>query len=130
MSKLYAQFDMVTGVIYSVVQSSSAPVGPNVVEVQVSDCLGKKWDGGKIVAAPVVPIYKVWSKPAFVLSIGRAAFDSIVDGGDKDLRFAKYVLDSAGSVDLNVPEYAAMVEMLKTKGVITAAKLAELKAQV
>lgn len=118
------------GIVFSVVQSEVKPDSLNVRECAGFSDLGKKWDGEKFVAVAAAPRYKVWSKPEFVLSIGQAAFDSIVDGNDKALRFAKYVLDSAGSVDPNVKEYADMIDLLRAKNLITAAKLAELKALV
>lgn len=129
MSKYWGQFGA-DGVVFSVVQSVEKPDSPSVRECAGFGDLGKKWDGEKFVVVASSPRFKVWSKPEFVLSIGQTAFDAIVDGNDKSLRFAKYVLDSAGSVDLNVPEYAAMVDLLKAKNLITATKLAELKAQV
>lgn len=129
MPKFYAESG-VDGVVFSVVQSDVKPDSPNVRECAGFHVLGQKWDGAKYVAVVAAPVYKVWSKPQFILSIGQAAFNSIIDGTDKDLRFAKYVLDSADSVDMNIPDYVAMVELLKTKGLITAAKLTELKAQV
>lgn len=129
MPKFYAESGG-DGVVFSVVQSEVKPDSPNVRECAGMHILGQKWDGAKFVVVSAAARFKVWSKPQFILSIGQAAFNSIIDGVDKDLRFAKYVLDSGDFVDMNVPEYADLVTLLNTKGLITAAKLAELKATV
>lgn len=126
MLKYFAEFGL-DGIVFSIVQSEVAPVSPNVRECAGYQDLGKKWDGAKFVAVAKPARYKVWSKPQFILTIGKTAFDSIVDGADKDLRFAKYVLDSADSVDMNVPEYVALVDLLRAKNIITAAQLTALK---
>ncbi|MEN0037461.1 MAG: hypothetical protein AAGC78_10340 [Cellvibrio sp.] len=129
MNKFYAQFGA-DGVVFSVLESGNKPDSPNVKECEGRHVLGQKWDGAKFVVLPAVTQYKIWSKPQFILSIGKTAFDAIIDGADKDLRFAKYVLDSADAVDMNVPDYVSLVDLLRTKNLITAAKLAEIKAQV
>lgn len=125
----YAQFGE-DKIVYSITDSTVPIVGANIVEVGDDSCMGKKWDGAKFIAVPAPVRYKIWSKPDFILTVGKAAFDIITDGADKDLRFAKYVLDSADSVDMNNPQYVALVDMLRAKNIIDAAKLAALKVQV
>lgn len=114
--KKYAQFDA-SNIIFSVVESASPVIGADVIEVDDYSCLGKKWDGLKFVDAP--KRYKIWSKTAFVTICGRAVFDAIVDGVDKDLRYFKYILDSADIVDLNVPQYFGMVKLLNDKKIMS-----------
>jgi len=126
MSKFFAEYGA-DGVVFSVVQSEAAPDAQNIVECSGFDDLGKKFDGKNFIAVAVPVRFKVWSKPEFVLALGRAVFDAITDGNDKDLRFAKYVLDSASSVDMNDPRYVGLVDMLRAKNLIDAAKLAALK---
>lgn len=128
MPKYFAEFGL-DGIVFSVVQSDVAPVSPNVKECAGNQDLGKKWDGDKFIAVAKPVRFKVWSKPQFILTIGQASFNSIVDGADKDLRFAKYVLDSADAVDMNVPEYVALVDLLRAKNIISVAQLAALKVQ-
>lgn len=128
MSKFYAQWGA-DSVVFSVVESSTPITGDNIAECLGNEVLGQKRSANKFVPVVVAPRFKVWSKPQFILTIGKTSFDSIVDGADKELRFAKYVLDSADAVDMNVAEYVALVELLKTKNIITAAQLAALKVQ-
>lgn len=127
MPELFAQFGS-DGVVFNV--SDKKPGIENVIECGGYDVLGKKWDGEKFVSVPAPVRYKIWSKPDFILTLGQSVYDSIVDSEDKGLRFAKYVLDSADSVDMNNPQYVALVDMLKVKNLIDAAKLAALKVQV
>lgn len=89
--------------------------------------LGKKWDGTQFVAPPKK--YKVWSKTAFVTVCGRAVFDAIVDGVDKDLRYFKYILDSADIVDLNIVQYFGMVKLLNDRKIMSDAIFSALTAQ-
>lgn len=96
------------GIAFAVLNTAGSPVG-NFVEGGASD-LGKKWDGAKFIDAPKK--YKVWSKTAFVTICGQAVFDAIVDGSSKQLRYFKYILDSAEIVDINIPQYFAMVKLL------------------
>jgi hypothetical protein len=128
MSKFFAQFAN-DGFVFSVVESEKKPEGADIVECSGFDDLGKKWDGKNFIILPPVKRFKIWSKPEFVLALGRSVFDAITDGTDKDLRFAKYVLDSASAVDMNDPRYVALVDMLRAKNLIDAAKLAALKVQ-
>ena len=128
MRNFFAEFGA-DGVVFSVLQSDVAPVSQNVKECAGVHVLGQKWDGAKFVVVAPVLRPKVWSKPQFILLVGKTAFDAIIDGSDKDLRFAKYVLDSADAVDMNVAEYVALVELLRTKNLITAAQLTALKVQ-
>ncbi len=115
------------GIVFSVIQGDVKPDSPNVRECAGFHILGNKWDGSKFVAVAVAPRYKVWSKPQFILQLGKTTFDAIIDGTDKDLRFAKYVLDSADAVDMNVAEYVSLVDLLRAKNIITAAQLTALK---
>jgi hypothetical protein len=98
------------GVASSSTESSVEMVSPDLIRVQDFSNLGRLWDGQKFVDAP--KRYKVWSKTAFVTICGQAVFDAIVDGQSKELRYFKYILDSSVIVDLNIPEYFAMVKLL------------------
>lgn len=126
MPKYFAQWgaDLI---VFAVTESEGVIAGANVAECAGYQVIGQKREGNKFVVVAKTARYKVWSKPQFILTIGKTAFDSIVDGADKELRFAKYVLDSADSVDMNFPEYVALVDLLRAKNIITAAQLTALK---
>jgi hypothetical protein len=117
----------VDGVAFSMLETAVEPVG-NFIEGDESN-LGKKWDGKKFVDVVIPKKYKVWSKTAFVTICGRADFDAIVDGADKDLRYFKYILDSADIVDMNVPQYFGMVKLLNDKKIMSDAIFAALTVQ-
>jgi hypothetical protein len=105
------------GVAVCYTQAHSEIDSPTMIRVDDNSNLGKKWDGEKFSDLPAR--YKVWSKTEFVTLCGRAVFDAVVDGTDKDLRYFKYVLDSSAIVDLNVPAYFGMVKRLNDIGVMS-----------
>lgn len=109
MHKKYLQIDS-NGFAFAFTESGIVLVGADLIEVQDASDLGKKWDGEKFIDVP--KRYKVWSKTAFVTVCGQVVFDAIVDGTSKELRYFKYILDSSDIVDLNIPQYFAMVKLL------------------
>jgi hypothetical protein len=118
MAKKYLQIDG-DGVAYAFCEPHSALIGANLIEVSDSASLGKKWDGAKFIDAP--KRYKVWSAVAFATICGQAIYDAIVDGSAKDLRYYKYLLDKADVVDPNIPQYFAMIQALKVRGIMSQA---------
>lgn len=123
MSKFFAQYDD-NGIVFSVVQSSVKPDALNVRECAGFDDLGKKWDGGKFVAVQKELRFKVFDKPRFIYALGLDVFNAINAGADQSLTFYKYILDNSPHVDMNIPEFRAMVESLHVAGLIDAQKLA------
>lgn len=125
MSKFFAQIDQ-NNIIFAV--SDSKPYGDSI-ECEGFDDIGKKYNATtkqfETLAKPVR--YKIWSRNDFILSLGQAVFDAIVDGNDKAMRFAKYLLDGSPVVDINDPRYMALVDLLLAKKLITAKKMAEIK---
>lgn len=113
------------GVAFALLSTEREPVG-NFVEGDISN-LGKKWDGSKFIDEPKK--YKVWSKTAFVTICGQSVFDAIVEGNSKPLRYFKYILDSADVVDLNIPQYFAMVKQLNDVKIMSNETFAALTVQ-
>lgn len=105
----YLQIDS-NGIAFAFTESHGELLGADLIPVADNSNMGKKWDGKVWVEAPKK--YKVWSKTAFVTICGQAVFDVIVDGTSKELRYFKYILDSSDVVDLNIPQYFAMVKLL------------------
>lgn len=123
MAKVYGYLNA-QNVVEVTIKSEVAPVG--YVECEEGD-FGKKWDGTKFIDAPKK--YKVWSAVAFVTICGQAVYDAIMDGNQKDLRYFKYILDKADVVDLNIPQYFGMVQLLKTRGIMSQAIFDQLTVQ-
>lgn len=122
MSRFWAEYDA-GGNVFSVVQSDKKPESVNVRECAGYDDLGKKWDGEKFVEQAKELRYQIFEKPRFIYALGLDVFNAINASANDELIFYKYILDNSPHVDMNIPEFRAMVEQLKVVGLIDQQKL-------
>jgi hypothetical protein len=123
MFKYFAQFDQ-AGLVVAVIQSTLKPDASNIIECEGDEVIGMRWDGESFLEVPREPAYKIFDKPLFIYALGVDVFNAINSTNDDTLKFYKYILDNAPYVNMNIPEFRAMVEYLHEVELIDADKLA------
>jgi hypothetical protein len=123
MPKFFAQWGG-DFVVNSVTESTEIIEGANVAECDGYHVIGKKREGDIFVDVSKPLRYKIFEKPRFIVALGEAVYFQIKAAEGTSFEFYRYTLDNSPHVDMNIPEFRAMVEALHTAGLIDAEKLA------
>lgn len=92
----------------------------NVIEApDDGNYLGYSWNGA-VLTPPPIP-NAVWGTGDFILAIGENALDAINSHAHVKAKLFSQYLSSSNTIDLNKPKVLAIINQMKTAGIITAA---------